>query len=74
MTRGLRILTEYGGSFFQDRQRDIGDEESVSSHYCRVKERLVEYDHFLRELVMCSQKEALYAVNTVKVSSVRAMY
>ena len=61
---------EYGGTFFQDKQRVIGDEESVSSHYCRVKERLVEYDYFLRDLVMCSQKEALHAVSTVKVTKV----
>ena len=65
MEWGLSILTEYGGSFFEDKQRAIGDQLSITDHCCRLKERVVEYD--LRQLSKAAQKEALHAVNLAKV-------
>ena len=67
MERGLRALSEYGGSFFEDKQRAIGDTQTITEHYCRLKERLVEYDHYLRQLSVAAQKEALHAVDLAKV-------
>ncbi len=67
LERGLEILSEYGGSFFADKQVLLGDQRGILDHCYRVKERLVEYDHFLRQLVSASQKQALHAVDTAKV-------
>ena len=68
MERGLQILSQYGGSFFHDKQREIGDEMSVTSHYCRLKERWKEYLNYFKELYVCAQKEYLHGVSLVKVS------
>jgi len=68
MERGLEVLREYGGSFFTKRQLAMGDQLSISDHYGRLKERLVEYDHHLRELYMAAQKESLHSVQSAKVS------
>lgn len=68
MERGLKILSQYGGSFFQDRQQEIGDEMTVLEHYLRPKERLKEYWSYLKEMYVCAQKEYLHGVSLVKVS------
>ncbi len=67
MERGLEILSEYGGSFFSDKQSLLGDHRDMRDHCCRVTERLVEYDHHLRQLLTATQKQALYAVDVAKV-------
>ncbi len=69
MERGLDILSEYGGSFFEDKQRLLGNETSIIEHYYRLKERVVEYDHHLRNLLTAAQKEALHAVELAMVTS-----
>ena len=38
-----------------------------SPHTSRPKERLVEYNQLLRELLVCAEKEFLHGVSTVKV-------
>ena len=68
MERGQRILAEYGGSFFTDKQREVEDELGLHGHYRRPKERLVEYYEALRDLCYCAQKQYLHGVSLVKVS------
>ena len=38
-----------------------------SPHTSRPKERLVEYNQLLKELLVCAEKEFLHGVSTVKV-------
>ncbi len=66
--RGLEILSEYGGSFFEDKQRLLGNDGSILEHHYRLKERMIEYDHHLRDLLTAAQKEALYAVELAMVT------
>ncbi len=66
--RGQRILTEYGGTFFTDKQREVEDELGLLGHYRRPRERLVEYYEALRDLCYCAQKQYLHGVSLVKVS------
>lgn len=68
LDRGLHTLTSYGGSFFTDKQQEIGDELSLVEHYSHPKQRLIDYDRYLKEIFMCSQKEYLHGVSIVKVS------
>ena len=72
--RGLHTLTSYGGSFFTDKQQEIGDELSLVERYGHPKQRLVDYDRYLKEIFMCSQKEYLHGVSMVKVSGHWCMY
>ena len=69
LDRGLHVLTSYGGSFFTDKQHEIGDELSLIERYSHPKQRLIDYDRYLKEIFMCSQKEYLHGVSIVKVSS-----
>ena len=66
--QGQQILAEYGGSFFTDKQREVGDEGGVAWHYARPRARLVEYLSMLRDLSYCAQKQYLHGVSLVKVS------
>ena len=47
----------------------IGDRRSLEDHFLRPKERLVEYDQALRDLIMCAQKEYLHGVGVTRVWS-----
>lgn len=68
LDRGLHALTSYGGSFFTDKQQEIGDELSLVERYSHPKQRMIDYDRYLKEIFMCSQKEYLHGVSIVKVS------
>lgn len=68
MDQGLQILSEYGGSFFTDKQHEIGDEMTITEHYCRPRERWREYVSYLKELHVCAHKEYLHGVSLIKVS------
>lgn len=71
MEQGRRILEEYGGTFFTDKQRDVDDSAGLQAHYGKPRERLVEYYETLRDLYYCAQKQYLHGVNLVKVSLCR---
>lgn len=66
--QGQQILADYGGSFFTDKQREVGDEEGVMAHYSKPRARLVQYLDVLRDLSYCAQKHYLHGVSLVKVS------
>lgn len=68
MERGLHVLTEYGGSFFTDKQREVEDELGIVAHYGRPKTRLAEYLYMMKDLCYCTQKQYLHGVSLVKVS------
>ncbi len=40
---------------------------TLEEHYRTPKERLVQYDHLLKDLVVCAQKEYLHGVSFIKV-------
>jgi hypothetical protein len=65
--QGESILAEYGGSFFTDKQREVGDEEGVRAHYSKPRTRLVQYVETLKDLSYCAQKQYLHGVSLVKV-------
>ncbi len=50
-----------------DKQRELGDPVSLEQHYRKPKERLVQYDQLLKNLVTCAQKEYLHGVGITKV-------
>lgn len=50
-----------------DKQHELGDPVSLEGHYRKPKERLAQYDHLLRNLLICAQKEYLHGVGIVKV-------
>lgn len=68
MEQGLQVLTDYGGSFFTDKQHEISDEIGIVGHYRKPRQRLVEYTEMLRDLCYCAQKQYLHGVSLVKVS------
>ena len=67
LDRGLHILSSFGGSFFTDKQEEIGDGLSLVERYSHPRQRLIDYDRSLKEVYMCSQKEYLHGVSMVKV-------
>lgn len=68
MERGLKILREFGGSFFADLQMQLGDKVDIVGHYCSPRARLAQYLEMFRDLCYCSQKQYLHGVSLVKVS------
>ena len=68
MEQRLKVLTEYGGSFFTDKQREIEDEVDIVGHFCRPKERLVQYLNMFKDMCYCAQKQYLHGVSLVKVN------
>lgn len=69
MDQGLNILREYGGSFFTDHQRELGDEMDILDHYCSPRARLVQYLEMFRDLCYSAQKQYLHGVSMVKVGA-----
>ena len=68
MERGLKILKEYGGSFFMDHQRQLGDETDILGHYCSPRLRLVQYLEMFRDLCHCAHKRDISVVKVGVVS------
>lgn len=64
--RGAAILSEYGGTYLEEAARAAGDPLGLLQLYQRPRQRLVEYDQLLKELVVCAQKQFLHGVSLVK--------
>ena len=67
LPRGLAVLAEYGGTFFEECQRDLRDNMTLEDQCMQPRERLVEYWTLFCEVLTCAQKECLHAVAAVKV-------
>lgn len=68
MEVGLQVLSEYGGSFFTDKQREVEDEPGLGAHFSKPRDRLVDYLEVMRDLCYCAQKQYLHGVSLVKVT------
>ena len=68
MEQGLNILREYGGTFFTDHQRELGDDTDILTHYCSPRARLVQYHETFRDLCYSAQTHYQQGVSLVKVS------
>eukprot|EP00731_Ephydatia_muelleri_P020165 Em0012g990a len=66
LPRGLAVLAEYGGTFFEECQRDLRDNMTLEDQCAQPRERLVEYWTLFCEVLTCAQKECLHAVAAVK--------
>ena len=67
MEQGLKILTDYGGSFFTDKQREIEDELGIVGHFCQPVETLLQRVEQFKDMCYCAQKQYLHGVRLVKV-------
>ncbi|CAI8019891.1 Pleckstrin homology domain-containing family G member 4B [Geodia barretti] len=66
MEQGQRVLSQYGGTFFQEVQASIGDNHTLEEHFVRPRDQLMRYDRILKDVVMCAQKEYLHGVGIAK--------